>query len=94
MHGDQGLIERSPFAIQQFQGHHENNIHNRGMHEGGKIKKRRGNLPKESTDFLMAWFMDHWERAYPDEPTKLRFCERTGMVMSRFNATITYCSLY
>lgn len=85
-HGHPGTMERTPFSVQQFQAHQENPFYNGGIQEPGKVKKRRGNLPKESTDYLMTWFMEHWERAYPDEPLKLKFCEHTGMVLSKLKA--------
>ena len=46
-------------------------------------KKRRGNLPKHTTDILRAWLHDHLEHAYPNEEQKQRLIQQTGLSKSR-----------
>ena len=73
-----------------------------GGHEGKNGaggRKRRGNLPKETTDKLRAWFVSHLHHPYPTEDEKQDLMVRTGLQMSEFspsvltfNSVITRCS--
>lgn len=49
-----------------------------------KQRKRRGNLPKETTDTLRAWFREHLHHPYPSEEEKQRLMKVTGLQMSEF----------
>jgi Homeobox KN domain len=49
-----------------------------------KQRKRRGNLPKETTDTLRAWFREHLSHPYPSEEEKQRMMKATGLQMSEF----------
>ncbi|KAL8748523.1 MAG: hypothetical protein Q9199_008172 [Rusavskia elegans] len=42
-------------------------------------KKRRGNLPKQTTDILRAWLHDHLDHAYPSEEQKQHLIRETGL---------------
>lgn len=42
-------------------------------------KKRRGNLPKQTTDILRAWLHDHLDHAYPNEEQKQQLIRETGL---------------
>lgn len=55
-----------------------------GMGLGGdnKQRKRRGNLPKETTDKLRAWFVAHLHHPYPTEDEKQDLMRQTGLQMS------------
>lgn len=76
---------RSPFTNgpnPAFGSHYEGY-----MAEGyaeGKQRKRRGNLPKETTDKLRAWFMGHLNHPYPTEDEKQELMRQTGLQMSTF----------
>jgi hypothetical protein len=48
----------------------------------GKQRKRRGNLPKETTDKLRAWFVAHLQHPYPTEDEKQELMKQTGLQMS------------
>jgi hypothetical protein len=50
----------------------------------GKQRKRRGNLPKETTDILRAWFISHLQHPYPTEDEKQELMRLTGLQMSEF----------
>ena len=50
----------------------------------GKQRKRRGNLPKETTDTLRAWFRENLGHPYPSEEEKQRLMKATGLQMSEF----------
>jgi hypothetical protein len=55
------------------------------MSDGGndsKQRKRRGNLPKETTDKLRAWFVAHLQHPYPTEDEKQDLMRQTGLQMS------------
>lgn len=47
-----------------------------------KMRKRRGNLPKETTDKLRAWFVAHLQHPYPTEDEKQDLMRQTGLQMS------------
>lgn len=49
----------------------------------GKQRKRRGNLPKETTDKLRAWFVANLSHPYPSEDEKQKLMRQTGLQMSR-----------
>jgi hypothetical protein len=45
--------------------------------------KKRGKLPKETTDFLKAWLHRHSDHPYPSEDEKKQLCHATGLSMSQ-----------
>lgn len=51
----------------------------------GKLRKRRGNLPKETTDKLRTWFVAHLDKPYPTEEQKQELMRTTGLQMSKFS---------
>lgn len=78
--------ERSPFSV----GHHP--YPGSGYSYGGmenevlndaKQRKRRGNLPKETTDKLRAWFIQHLQHPYPTEDEKQDLMRQTNLQMSK-----------
>lgn len=58
-----------------------------GMGLGGdnKQRKRRGNLPKETTDKLRAWFVAHLHHPYPTEDEKQDLMRQTGLQMNQIS---------
>jgi hypothetical protein len=50
-----------------------------------KQRKRRGNLPKETTDKLRAWFMAHLHHPYPSEDEKQELMRQTGLQMNQIS---------
>jgi hypothetical protein len=60
----------------------------------GKQRKRRGNLPKETTDKLRAWFVAHLQHPYPTEDEKQELMRQTGLQMSKcFSKIYVYIQL-
>jgi hypothetical protein len=49
-----------------------------------KQRKRRGNLPKETTNKLRSWFVAHLQHPYPTEDEKQVLMRQTGLQMSMF----------
>ncbi|KAF9235185.1 hypothetical protein BU15DRAFT_51690 [Melanogaster broomeanus] len=45
--------------------------------------KKRGKLPKETTDYLKAWLHRHSDHPYPSEDEKKQLCHATGLSMSQ-----------
>lgn len=45
----------------------------------GVVRKRRGNLPKESVNVLKAWLSSHRVNAYPNEQEKLELARQTNL---------------
>ncbi|KAK4217337.1 homeobox domain-containing protein [Rhypophila decipiens] len=58
-----------------------------GMSMSGdnKQRKRRGNLPKETTDKLRAWFVNHLQHPYPTEDEKQDLMRQTGLAMNQIS---------
>jgi len=48
-------------------------------------KKRRGNLPKASTNILKKWLYDHLFHPYPTEEEKKMLESRTGMTLNQIS---------
>lgn len=49
----------------------------------GSAQRKRGKLPKETTDFLKSWLHRHAEHPYPSEEEKKQLCAATGLSMSQ-----------
>ncbi|KZS86953.1 hypothetical protein SISNIDRAFT_399880, partial [Sistotremastrum niveocremeum HHB9708] len=45
--------------------------------------RRRGKLPKETTDHLKEWLHQHSDHPYPSEEEKKQLCEDTQLSMSQ-----------
>ncbi|KAI0847789.1 hypothetical protein F5Y00DRAFT_110676 [Daldinia vernicosa] len=50
-----------------------------------KQRKRRGNLPKETTDKLRAWFHSHLSHPYPTEEEKQQLMKQTGLQLNQIS---------
>ncbi|OAQ97840.1 hypothetical protein LLEC1_00034 [Akanthomyces lecanii] len=81
--------ERSPFAPSRYvMPQHDVGRYNEGMVGiGGETKqrKRRGNLPKETTDKLRSWFVAHLQHPYPTEDEKQELMRVTGLQMNQIS---------
>jgi len=53
--------------------------------EQSSNKKRRGNLPKASTNILKKWLYDHLFHPYPTEEEKKMLESRTGMTLNQIS---------
>jgi hypothetical protein len=87
------LQERSAYppgyhGAEYTHGHHEPYLNELGagqVHDlKGPQRKRRGNLPKETTDKLRSWFVAHLHHPYPTEDEKQELMMQTGLQMSEF----------
>lgn len=76
--------ERIPFiATQAMKGQlYPNAPDANGPPTDGRQRKRRGNLPKETTDKLREWFISHLQHPYPTEDEKQELMGKTGLQMS------------
>lgn len=75
--------DRTPF----WNNHHNvypGSTSNYGVADSGenKQRKRRGNLPKETTDKLRTWFVGHLSHPYPTEDEKQELMRQTGLQIS------------
>jgi Homeobox KN domain len=84
MYGQQQMSERSPFASRSYFSERPEICETSGM-EATKHRKRRGNLPKDTTDKLRAWFVAHLHHPYPTEDEKQGLMRQTKLQMSEFN---------
>lgn len=57
-----------------------------GANDTGGSRKRRGNLPKESTAILNDWFCEHAAFPYPKEDEKQQLQAMTGLSISQVSA--------
>ncbi|KAM3429448.1 hypothetical protein MY4824_008266 [Beauveria thailandica] len=82
------LEERSPFAPSRY-GLHDGGRYNEmgmmGISGDTKQRKRRGNLPKETTDKLRSWFVAHLQHPYPTEDEKQELMRQTGLQMNQIS---------
>ncbi|CZS93166.1 uncharacterized protein RAG0_03565 [Rhynchosporium agropyri] len=81
--------DRSPFSSAQH-AMYPNNMSPYGSEghdrEGDtRQRKRRGNLPKETTDKLRTWFMAHLTHPYPTEDEKQELMRQTGLQMNQIS---------
>lgn len=78
--------DRSPFTAGGYsQDYHQDRYGDMGsMGSDTKQRKRRGNLPKETTDKLRSWFVAHLQHPYPTEDEKQELMRSTGLQMSKF----------
>lgn len=80
-----GPQDRRPFPAGGNFNPHYQDMGRQGEAGGdAKQRKRRGNLPKETTDKLRAWFMAHLQHPYPTEDEKQELMRQTGLQMSKF----------
>lgn len=56
--------------------------------------KKRGNLPRSTTDLLKAWIHDHADHPYPTEGEKRQLCAQTGMDSVQMSNWMINVSLY
>lgn len=76
-----GAQERTPFAPASYRSQPYEYLHD--MSHETKLRKRRGNLPKETTDKLRAWFVAHLHHPYPTEDEKQVLMRHTGLQLSK-----------
>lgn len=55
--------------------------------------RKRGKLPKETTDYLKAWLHRHSDHPYPSEEEKKQLCGATGLSMSQVSNWMINVSL-
>lgn len=84
-----GPYDRAPFSAGYANHYHDGGRYGSemgilGMGPDGKQRKRRGNLPKETTDKLRAWFVAHLTHPYPTEDEKQDLMRQTGLQMSTY----------
>lgn len=48
-------------------------------------KRRRGNLPKEVTEFLKRWLILHKKHPYPTESEKQKLADETGLMVNQIS---------
>jgi hypothetical protein len=48
-------------------------------------KRRRGNLPKEVTEFLKRWLLLHKKHPYPTEREKQKLADETGLMVNQIS---------
>ncbi|GJC95780.1 homeobox domain-containing protein [Colletotrichum higginsianum] len=82
-------FDRTPFSAAGY-GHYPEfmrigELGAMGMHGDSKQRKRRGNLPKETTDKLRAWFVAHLHHPYPTEDEKQELMRQTGLQMNQIS---------
>ena len=56
-------------------------------------QKKRGKLPKPTTDFLKDWLHRHSDHPYPSEDEKKQLCAATGLSMSQVSNWMINVSL-
>ena len=89
-HYSKGLTFPSPYSVEYIpsptNSHHPvsptvSNGEGCGLGPGGR--KRRGNLPKQITEYLRNWFIAHIENPYPSEDDKQQFVHDTNLSINQ-----------
>ncbi|KAK1826271.1 hypothetical protein QBC39DRAFT_376706 [Podospora conica] len=89
---------RGNMSMYRFEGYHGAQSQQPQLHPGHgvysayqsdvmdrKPRKRRGNLPKETTDFLFKWLESHASHAYPTEDEKQWMMRQTGLQLNQIS---------
>jgi hypothetical protein len=61
------------------------NISNASVVDPTTKKRRRGNLPKEVTEFLRRWLIQHKKHPYPAEKEKIDLARHTGLTVNQIS---------
>ncbi len=70
-------------------GYHNGSTQFESDESGGHApRRRRGNLPRDTTDMLKQWFADHLAHPYPTEDEKQMLCRQTGLQMTQVSQCI------
>ncbi|KAK3368187.1 homeobox domain-containing protein [Podospora didyma] len=81
-------FERTPFSPVAYGSGYQDYMRSDGaMGPNGdyKQRKRRGNLPKPTTDILRSWFLAHLSHPYPSEEEKQELMRQTGLQMNQIS---------
>ncbi|KAI5868089.1 hypothetical protein GGS23DRAFT_602014 [Durotheca rogersii] len=84
---DRPALPSRPYAQDQFQ----DDFFRLGEYGIGlqrsdaRQRRRRGNLPKETTDRLRTWFFSHLHHPYPTEDEKQEMMRQTGLQMNQIS---------
>lgn len=84
------FLDRTPFSPGAYGPHFQETFMRigdigLGANGDGKQRKRRGNLPKETTDKLRSWFVAHLHHPYPTEDEKQELIRQTGLQMNQIS---------
>ncbi|KAK2592528.1 homeodomain super [Conoideocrella luteorostrata] len=79
--------DRGPFSAGAYGSHYQDMARygDIGINGDTKQRKRRGNLPKETTDKLRTWFVTHLQHPYPTEDEKQDLMRSTGLQMNQIS---------
>jgi hypothetical protein len=66
-----------------YQQHNDYTFQSMGGHDNGSQRKRRGNLPKEATNILKAWYNAHLSSPYPTEDEKYLLMQQTQLTLNQ-----------
>ncbi|KAI9762949.1 MAG: hypothetical protein M4579_000012 [Chaenotheca gracillima] len=55
------------------------------QHDGRGGRRRRGNLPRETTDILRRWYDAHVDHPYPNEDEKQELGRQTGLMQTQIS---------
>jgi hypothetical protein len=53
--------------------------------EENRLKRRRSNLPRTTTQLLRRWIFDYKDHPYPTDVQKKVLCEQTGLTLTQLN---------
>ena len=73
-----------PIQHKYQNGYHHGSVSFESDDSGGQApRRRRGNLPRDTTDLLKQWFAEHLGHPYPTEDEKQLLCRQTGLQMTQ-----------
>ena len=80
-------LDRTPFTVIGYGPHNQDYMRygemGRGMGRDNKHRKWGGNIPKETTNKLSAWFIAHLHPPYPTKDDKQELMRQAGLQMTK-----------
>ncbi|KAI8974447.1 hypothetical protein BDB01DRAFT_729023 [Pilobolus umbonatus] len=82
--GDSEVTIDTPSHIKNIRSSGDEQSAQKSMADPTK-KRRRGNLPKEVTEFLRKWLIQHKKHPYPAEKEKIELAHQTGLTVNQIS---------
>ncbi|TEY44660.1 hypothetical protein BOTCAL_0348g00050 [Botryotinia calthae] len=76
---------QTPFTNRHHSGNYNSTPYQSQDMGDAKPRKRRGNLPKPTTDILTTWFINHLEHPYPNEEEKQLLMRQTNLQLNQIS---------
>ncbi|KAG1049584.1 hypothetical protein G6F43_008092 [Rhizopus delemar] len=76
--------QQHPLNLNTTRSHESSGVYPTPLEKSHK-RRRRGNLPKEVTEFLRTWLIQHKKHPYPAEKEKIDLAQQTGLTVNQIS---------